>query len=128
MPGMRLPKDVTSRRSEKISKTGVSISVQSLWTKATFFITDIGKSAIIICTSANPKTFFLESKYTMPTIAPPKKKILPKISPDDGSGSILGWDSQVVLFNDDVNTFEHVIDSLMAVFGREQQPARFCAE
>ena len=65
----------------------------------------------------------MESKCTMPTIAPPKKKKLPKVSPDDGSGSILGWDSQVVLFNDDVNTFEHVIDCLMAIFGHGRQLA-----
>ena len=37
----------------------------------------------------------------MPTIAPPKRKKSPKDRPDDGSGSICGWDSQVVLFNDD---------------------------
>ena len=59
----------------------------------------------------------------MPTIAPPKKKKLPKISPDDGSGSILGWDSQVVLFNDDVNTFEHVIRCLVSVFGHGERLA-----
>lgn len=27
-----------------------------------------------------------------PTIAPPKRKKAPKNCPDDGSGSILGWD------------------------------------
>ena len=59
----------------------------------------------------------------MPTLAPPKKKKSPKIRPDDGSGSVLGWDSQVVLFNDDVNTFEHVIDCLMAVLGHGRQLA-----
>ena len=60
----------------------------------------------------------------MPTLVPtPTKKKSPKIRPDDGSGSILGWDSQVVLFNDDVNTFEHVIDCLMAIFGHGRQLA-----
>ena len=59
----------------------------------------------------------------MPTIAPPQKKKAPKNRPDDGSGLICGWDSQVVLFNDDVNTFEHVIDCLMAVFGHGRQLA-----
>ncbi len=53
----------------------------------------------------------MESKCAMPTLVlTPTKKKSPKIRPDDGSGSILGWDSQVVLFNDDENTFEHVID------------------
>jgi hypothetical protein len=47
----------------------------------------------------------------------------PKHRPDDGSGSICGWDSQVVLFNDDVNTFEHVIDCLMVIFGHGRQLA-----
>ena len=70
------------------------------------------------------KTFSLESKCTMPTLVPtPTTKKSPKIRPDDGSGSILGWDSQVVLFNDDVNTFEHVIDCLMAIFGHGRQLA-----
>ena len=59
----------------------------------------------------------------MPTVAPPQKKKAPKNRPDDGSGSICGWDSQVVLFNDDVNTFEHVIDCLMAIFGHGMQLA-----
>jgi ATP-dependent Clp protease adaptor protein ClpS len=59
----------------------------------------------------------------IPTIAPPKRKKAPKNRPDDGSGSISGWDSQVVLFNDDVNTFEHVIDCLMAIFGHGRQLA-----
>lgn len=34
----------------------------------------------------------------------------------DSNGSS-GWDTQVILFNDDVNTFDHVIAALMAVFG-----------
>ena len=59
----------------------------------------------------------------MPTIAPPKRKKAPKNRPDDGSGSICGWDSQVVLFNDDVNTFEYVIDCLVSVFGHGRQLA-----
>ena len=59
----------------------------------------------------------------MPTVAPPQKKKAPKNRPDDGSGSICGWDSQVILFNDNVNTFEHVIDCLMVVFGHGRQLA-----
>ena len=73
---------------------------------------------------AKQVTFSLESKCSMPTLVPtPTTKKSPKIRPDDGSGSILGWDSQVVLFNDDVNTFEHVIDCLMAIFGHGRQLA-----
>jgi ATP-dependent Clp protease adaptor protein ClpS len=50
------------------------------------------------------------------TVAPPRRgKTV--VKPDDGFGSGLGWDSQVVLFNDDVNTFDHVIQCLMSVFG-----------
>lgn len=53
----------------------------------------------------------------MPLVTPPVRKKSPQIRPDDGSGSGTGWDAQVVLFNDDVNTFEHVIACLMAIFG-----------
>lgn len=62
----------------------------------------------------------------MPTVAPPRRKRKPSgrteepvAVPDDG----LGWDSQVVLFNDDVNTFEHVIRCLVSVFGHGERLA-----
>ena len=45
------------------------------------------------------------------------------VRPDDGLGNGLGWDSQVVLFNDDVNTFEHVIACLVSIFGHNVQLA-----
>lgn len=45
------------------------------------------------------------------------------VRPDDGLGNGLGWDSQVILFNDDVNTFEHVIACLMSIFGHNLQLA-----
>ena len=45
------------------------------------------------------------------------------VRPDDGLGNGLGRDSQVVLFNDDVNTFEHVIACLVSIFGHNVQLA-----
>jgi len=66
----------------------------------------------------------------VPTVAPPRKRKEPSpkteepvVVPDDGLGNGLGWDSQVVLFNDDVNTFEHVIRCLVSVFGHGEQLA-----
>ena len=66
----------------------------------------------------------------MPTVAPPRKRKAPSpkteepvVRPDDGLGAGLGWDSQVVLFNDDVNTFEHVIRCLVSVFGHGERLA-----
>ena len=59
----------------------------------------------------------------MPFVTPPVRKKSPQIRPDDGSGSGTGWDAQVVLFNDDVNTFEHVIRCLMSIFGHGEQLA-----
>ena len=66
----------------------------------------------------------------MPTVAPPRKRKAPSpkteepvVRPDDGLGAGLGWDSQVVLFNDDVNTFEHVIRCLVSIFGHGEQLA-----
>ncbi|MBP5286152.1 MAG: ATP-dependent Clp protease adaptor ClpS [Kiritimatiellae bacterium] len=66
----------------------------------------------------------------MPTIAPPRKRKAPSpkteepvVVPDDGLGDGLGWDSQVVLFNDDVNWFSDVIRLLCAVFGHSEQLA-----
>ncbi len=66
----------------------------------------------------------------MPTVAPPRKRKTPSIRteepvvvPDDGLGNGLGWDSQVVLYNDDVNWFSDVIRLLCAVFGHSRQLA-----
>ena len=66
----------------------------------------------------------------MPTVAPPRKTKTPSrkteepvVVPDNGLGDGLGWDSQVVLFNDDVNTFEHVIRCLVSIFGHGEQLA-----
>ena len=66
----------------------------------------------------------------MPTVAPPRRRKAPSprteepvVVPDDGLGDGLGWDSQVVLFNDDVHTFDYVIATLCAVFGHGEQLA-----
>ncbi len=57
------------------------------------------------------------------TVAPPQRrtKETPDVRLDGGPG--IGWDSQVVLWNDDVNFIEHVILSLMEVFGHGQAMA-----
>ena len=67
----------------------------------------------------------------MPTLAPPRKKKKPSprtedpvVRPDDGLGAGLGWDSQVVLYNDDVHWFHYVIGLLRSVFGHGEQLAR----
>ena len=44
----------------------------------------------------------------------------------DSNGSA-GWESQVILFNDDVNTFDHVVMSLMSVFGHPEPLAEAIA-
>lgn len=59
----------------------------------------------------------------MPAVAPPRRKTPPVVRPDDGLGNGLGWDSQVVLYNDDVHTFDYVIAALCAVFGHGTQLA-----
>ena len=59
----------------------------------------------------------------MPAVAPPRKETTPAVRSDDGLGNGLGWDSQVVLYNDDVHTFDYVIAALCAVFGNGAQLA-----
>ena len=66
----------------------------------------------------------------MPTVAPPRKRKAPSPKteepvavPDDGIGAGLGWDSQVVLYNDDVHWFHYVIGLLRSVFGHGEQLA-----
>ena len=64
----------------------------------------------------------------MPTIAPPRtapplRKTNPTVHEDNGLGNGLGWDSQVILFNDDVHTFEYVVAMLCSVFGHSVQLA-----
>ena len=38
-----------------------------------------------------------------------------------------GWDTQVILFNDDINTIDHVVASLMSVFGHPEPLAETIA-
>ena len=59
----------------------------------------------------------------MPAVAPPRKETTPPDRPDAGHGNGLGWDSQVVLYNDEVHTFDYVIAALCAVFGHGAQLA-----
>ena len=59
----------------------------------------------------------------MPAVAPPRKETTSAVRSDDGLGNGLGWDSQVVLYNDDVHTFDYVIAALCAVFGHGAQLA-----
>lgn len=66
----------------------------------------------------------------MPTVAPPRRRKAPSpkteepvVVPDDGIGAGLGWDSQVVLYNDDVHWFHYVIGLLRSVFGHGEQLA-----
>ncbi len=60
---------------------------------------------------------------TKAPVAPPQRKKKPDLRPDDLSGDSLGWDAQVVLYNDNVNTFEHVVGMLCQVFGHGAQLA-----
>ena len=43
------------------------------------------------------------------------------------SNGTSGWDTQVILFNDDINTFDHVVASLMDVFGHPEPLAETIA-
>lgn len=67
-----------------------------------------------------------------PPLQPPRAG--PAFSTDaDAATAVLdsngtsGWDTQVILFNDDVNTFDHVIASLMSVFGHPEPLAETIA-
>ena len=63
----------------------------------------------------------------MPTTLAPPPSVKPATPPasetSDASGLGPGWDSQVVLFNDDVNTFQHVAACLVEVFGHPRDLA-----
>lgn len=60
---------------------------------------------------------------TAETVAPPQRRTKQVTAPRLGNGIGIGWDSQVVLWNDDVNFIEHVVLSLMEVFGHGQAMA-----
>lgn len=52
-----------------------------------------------------------------------KEKIKEKVSVEE----LLSSNYEIILFNDDVNTFDHVIDTLMAVCNHEPLQAEQCA-
>lgn len=52
-----------------------------------------------------------------------KEKIKEKVSVEE----VLSSNYEIILFNDDVNTFDHVIDTLMAVCKHEPLQAEQCA-
>lgn len=52
-----------------------------------------------------------------------KEKIKEKVSVEE----LLSSNYEIILFNDDVNTFDHVIDTLMAVCQHEPLQAEQCA-
>ena len=62
-------------------------------------------------------------RVAVATLAPPRRKETPAVRTDDGTGGGFDWDSQVVLFNDDVHEIGYVIACLMAVFGHGERIA-----
>ncbi|UOK42267.1 MULTISPECIES: ATP-dependent Clp protease adaptor ClpS [Flavobacterium] len=52
-----------------------------------------------------------------------KEKVLEKVSIEE----LLSSDYEIILFNDDVNTFDHVIDTLIDVCNHEPLQAEQCA-
>ncbi|ESU21296.1 hypothetical protein FCR2A7T_05930 [Flavobacterium cauense R2A-7] len=52
-----------------------------------------------------------------------KEKIKEQVSVEE----LLSSNYEIILFNDDVNTFDHVIDTLMAVCNHEPLQAEQCA-
>lgn len=59
----------------------------------------------------------------MPPLSTPLRQESPATRVDDGTGGALDWDSQVILFNDDVHEIEYVIACLMAIFGHGERLA-----
>lgn len=50
-----------------------------------------------------------------------------KIKPTDHHDEIMSAEKELILFNDDVNTFDHVIESLIEVCGHDPFQAEQCA-
>ena len=50
-----------------------------------------------------------------------------KIKEENSVLEAIGINSEIVLFNDDVNTFDHVIDTLITVCNHTQEQAEQCA-
>jgi len=43
------------------------------------------------------------------------------------TGTVIGLDNTIIVYNDDVNTFEHVIDSFIQVLEHSPEQAEQCA-
>ncbi len=52
-----------------------------------------------------------------------KERVLEEVLVEEA----LGLNNEIVLFNDDVNTFDHVIDTLIAVCSHTSEQAEQCA-
>lgn len=52
-----------------------------------------------------------------------KEKVLEEVQVEDGLAS----NNEIVLYNDDVNTFDHVIDTLIRVCSHTSEQAEQCA-
>ena len=52
-----------------------------------------------------------------------KEKVLEEVAVEEGVGS----NNEIVLYNDDVNTFDHVIDTLIRVCSHTSEQAEQCA-
>lgn len=52
-----------------------------------------------------------------------KEKVLEEVSLEE----LLGNNSEIILFNDDVNTFDHVIETLIRVCNHQALQAEQCA-
>ena len=50
-----------------------------------------------------------------------------KIKPSDHHDELISAEKELILFNDDVNTFDHVIESLIEVCGHDPLQAEQCA-
>ena len=49
-----------------------------------------------------------------------------KLQPLNGNEEVLSDEKELILFNDDVNSFDFVIDTLMEVCGHEKHQAEQC--
>jgi ATP-dependent Clp protease adaptor protein ClpS len=52
-----------------------------------------------------------------------KEKVKEEVEIDE----LLGYNNEIVLYNDDVNTFDHVIDTLIRVCNHSSEQAEQCA-
>ena len=50
-----------------------------------------------------------------------------KLKPADKSEEVISGEKELILFNDDVNTFDHVIETLIEVCGHDPLQAEQCA-